>query len=341
MEQALIRIVVPAYKHPEYLRECLIALQAQTFKQYEVFVVDDHSPQDMCLAVEDIIEKDLRFNMSRNSVNLGGPASFMRLSKEGSAKYIMWLHHDDWLHPTFLEKAFDGLEKNLHCTFAYSLCSRVIDGIPRDEFPSSIRPWLETGAHDVSMDTVINCWIMWSSALIRSESLREIGGLESLYQRHEGRAISVYRKGESDLYVFARLSSLGEVYVINERLCYYRDHGGSNTSNLELRSTHIQDNIRTYDYIFDDVDFFSDEVRIVAKINSIGRLSTGESLAITAYRLLYIGKLAREFRYNRKEIVQKLKVVMSRFRRDKQELLGAKFFSNEELSLMDVISQME
>jgi hypothetical protein len=183
---------------------------------------------------------------------------------------------------------------------------------------------------------------MWSSALIRVSSLEKAGWLDSLYQRTAGNNIkSIYRRGESDLYIFARLASLGNAYVINKRLCYYRDHQDSNTKNPTLRSTHIEDNVRTYDYIYGDIDFFPVEVRAAAKINSTGRLLTGESIAVTCARILYSGMLSKEFMHSRLETVKRLKQSMERFIIDSREHKYQKIFSPEEISLMEKLINAE
>ncbi len=339
---ASIDIFITSYKNPQFLVQCLESLQAQTFRDFNARIIDDCSPCDMRSLSSEIIDHDQRFSFEVNDKNLGGPATFMQRVRESSAKYVMWLHHDDWLHPTFLQKAYDALEEHPECGFSYSLCSRVISGVPRDEFPESIRPQLETGPYDISADTVLNCWVMWSCALIRREAYFNVGGLESLYSRHIRKSIdSIYRQGESDLYIFAKLSQYQKTYVINERLCYYRDHGNTNTNSTVLRATHIQDNIRTYDYVFDDIDFFSDEIRIISKINSIGRLSMGTSLSETAYQILYRSMLGRELRHCRKSILIRLRETMSRYIIDNQSTGWPKFFQPSEIDRLDQLIEME
>jgi glycosyltransferase involved in cell wall biosynthesis len=209
-----IEIIVTAYNNPTYLVDCIISLQAQTFNNFKVTIIDDYSRDFIRPYIEDLIKNDKRFTEIRNTSNMGGPTSFMNYAKRTSAKYIMWLHHDDWLHPTFLKKAYEALEKNIDCSYAYSLCSRVVNGIPKNEFPTSIRPNLITGVHDISYDTVINCWIMWSSALIRTDSYLKIGGLESLRNY-----------GSSEKYVYESLgfnSRLDEIQaaILNVKLKY-------------------------------------------------------------------------------------------------------------------------
>lgn len=339
---AAIDILITSYKNPEFLVQCVQSLKEQTFADFSVKIIDDCSPCDMRSTAESLILDDDRFEFSVNRENMGGPATFMEYAWSGSSKYVMWLHHDDWLHPSFLQKAHDALERHEECGYAYSLCSRVIDGVARNEFPESIRPQLDTGVYDLSADTVLNCWVMWSCAVIRRQSYRNVGGLDSLYNRHIGKSIeSIYRQGESDLYIFAKLSSYQKTYVINERLCYYRDHGSTNTNNSELKATHIQDNIRTYDYVFDDVNFFSDEIRIIAKINSIGRLSMGMSLSETAFQILYRGMLGRELSHCRKAILIRLRDTMSRYIIDNEPPGWPKFFHPNEIIRLNTLIEQE
>jgi hypothetical protein len=161
---------------------------------------------------------------------------------------------------------------------------------------------------------------MFSSAVIRRNSFDKVNGLDLFYLKNSERKINNNRKGEPDLYLFAKLSSRASVYVVNERLCFYRSHEKSNTNNNISRMTHIQDNIRTYDYIFDEIEYFPDDVRMVAKINSIGRLSLSLPLLEIADSLLYRGKLSRETIEYRDFLMAKLRISTSRFIRDDKSL---------------------
>jgi len=341
-EKSNIRIVITSYKNPEYLVNCIQSLQNQTFPNFQAIIIDDASPCEIEPHIKPFIECDARFSFKKNIKNLGGPITFMRNVATATEDYIMWLHHDDWLHNTFLEKAYRSLEDNRQCSFCYSLCSRVMNGIPRNEFPTAIRPDLSTGPHDISFDTVINCWIMWSSALIRNSAYKSIGGLDYKYKKQDRRNFqSVYRMGESDLYLFAKLSSYGEAYVINERLCYYRDHDDSNTNNMHLKSTHIQDNIRTYDEIYDEHEFFADEVRVMAKINCIGRLTLGVGLAETAYRVLYCSLLSRELVNIRANVLIGLKKSMARYILDSEPAGWPRIFNDASIDMLEKLIQSE
>ena len=328
-----IEIIVTSFNNGAYLTKCIESLKQQTFEEFSVIVVDDNSLENTLPYASKVIGEDQRFKLSRNKKNRGSVEIFTKYARLTQAKYIMWLHHDDWLHPEFLEKTYSALESDQSCTFAYSLISRVLNGRSCEEFPSAIRPDLPTGSHDISYDTAINCWIMFSSALIRTEAYQRSGGLEYFVAKYRHRKnVPILRRGEPDLYLFAKLASLGRVYVINERLCHYRYHLESNTS--LLKKFHIQDNLRTYDIIFDEVEFFSEEIRIVCKINSISRLATACSFSDVAYQFLYKSKISREFEHIRRRVIKNLLIVLSRFIRDDQSRGYPHEFDQKELSFL-------
>ena len=313
-------IIIPSYEQPQLLRECLLSVLNQEFTNYRVIIIDDCSDSCVYSYIEEILNLNKNFTFIKNDINMGALASVMKGLGISKSKYFMILHHDDMLDKTFLIKIINGLEANKTASFGYSLISTLVNEKITDDFPTTIRPNLPTGIHDIAYDAVINCWIMFSSAVIRRTSFDEVDGLDLFYLKNINRKINIYRKGEPDLYLFAKLSARSQVYVINERLCFYRLHEKSNTNNNIRRMTHVQDNIRTYDYIFDEIEYFPDDVRMVAKINSIGRLSLCLPLLEVADLLLYRGKLSRETTDYRDFLIAKLRVSLNRLIRDDKSL---------------------
>lgn len=41
----LVSVVIPTYSRPTYLRRCLESVLNQTYKNIEIFVVDDNNPE--------------------------------------------------------------------------------------------------------------------------------------------------------------------------------------------------------------------------------------------------------------------------------------------------------
>jgi glycosyltransferase involved in cell wall biosynthesis len=102
----LVTVVVPCYNDGEFLLENLESLQAQTYKNFEVVVVNDGSTDPKTLAVLENIEQDfpsldLRVYFQSNQ---GLPATRNRGVGEARAKWIVTLDADDMIASDYLEK---------------------------------------------------------------------------------------------------------------------------------------------------------------------------------------------------------------------------------------------
>ena len=110
-----ISIVIPMYNAEKYIGECLDSILAQTFKDFEVIVVDDCSTDKSCEIVENYLKKrggsDIK--LIRSKVNSGGcpgiPRNIgMRLSR---GEYIMFVDSDDAIIENALEELYKKAKK--------------------------------------------------------------------------------------------------------------------------------------------------------------------------------------------------------------------------------------
>ena len=70
-----ISIVLPTYNRPAILRECLKSVIEQTFRNWEMIVIDDCSPLPVESSVRDILDSDNRIRFVRNLRRRTTPAS--------------------------------------------------------------------------------------------------------------------------------------------------------------------------------------------------------------------------------------------------------------------------
>lgn len=101
-----ISVIVPVYKVEPYLERCIDSILNQTFRNYELILVDDGSPDrcpDIC---EEYKKKDDRVIVI-HQLNGGLSAARNRgieWAKEHSDScWISFVDGDDWVHPRFLE----------------------------------------------------------------------------------------------------------------------------------------------------------------------------------------------------------------------------------------------
>lgn len=95
MEEKLFSIIVPVYKVEKYLNQCVDSLLNQTYKNFEVILVDDGSP-DNCPAICD--EYALKDNRIKVIHKKNGGLSDARNEgvKNASGRYLLFVDSDDY-----------------------------------------------------------------------------------------------------------------------------------------------------------------------------------------------------------------------------------------------------
>ena len=107
----LISVIVPVYKVERYLDRCVQSIVDQTYRNLEIILVDDGSPDscpDMCDAW---IAKDYRIRVIHQE-NQGLGAARNSGIESSTGELIGFVDSDDWLEPTMYEALFNSLKNN-------------------------------------------------------------------------------------------------------------------------------------------------------------------------------------------------------------------------------------
>lgn len=95
-------IIIPIYKVEKYLKKCIESVINQSFKNFEVILVDDGSP-DLCPSIcDEYQKKDQRIRVIHKEN--GGLVSARNTGlKNAVGKYICYVDGDDWISEDFLK----------------------------------------------------------------------------------------------------------------------------------------------------------------------------------------------------------------------------------------------
>ena len=107
---ALLSILVPCYNVGRYVRQCLSSIQEQSFKDFEVIIIDDGSTDGTSAIVDEFVEKDRRFKLLRKK-NTGYGDSMNRGMAKASGKYLGIVESDDWIEPQMYELFINKAEQ--------------------------------------------------------------------------------------------------------------------------------------------------------------------------------------------------------------------------------------
>ena len=102
-------VIVPLYNKAPYVRHALESIAAQTFRDYEVIVVDDGSTDNSLALVKEFVERiDDRYIDDRWTIITQPNAGVAAARNNGVAKskgeYVCFLDADDWWEANFLEE---------------------------------------------------------------------------------------------------------------------------------------------------------------------------------------------------------------------------------------------
>jgi glycosyltransferase involved in cell wall biosynthesis len=114
-----VSIITPSYKSSKFISQTIESVLNQTYKNWEMIIVDDASPDDCNKTIEVYIQKDSRIKLIKLKKNSGPSVARNRAIGEASGRYIAFLDADDLWHPEKLEKQIAFMDKN-NLSFTYS-----------------------------------------------------------------------------------------------------------------------------------------------------------------------------------------------------------------------------
>lgn len=104
-----VSVIVPAYNVEDYLPRCLDSLLAQTFRDFELILVDDGSTDTTGAICDRYRETDARVRVLHQA-NAGVSAARNRALEIASGEFYVFMDADDTVDPTYLERLYTGMQ---------------------------------------------------------------------------------------------------------------------------------------------------------------------------------------------------------------------------------------
>lgn len=223
-----LALAIPSYNRPDYLAECLESIAAQSFRDFDVLVVDNASTVDYAPIISRF--QHLGIQYVRNPENIGGARNIDKARNLASrAPYHIVFHDDDLMHPQMLEQQVVVLDSHPDMAWVATECR------PFEEEPSTPPDaWKQsTGALEVYETPgelvrriLENVGLNFGSVMYRSEASRH-----AKLRLHEFEIIA-------DRVLLCDLAARGPVGLIREPLVLYRHHADQGTHDPILRELH-------------------------------------------------------------------------------------------------------
>lgn len=98
----MISIIIPVYNTQKYLRCCLDSIVAQTYKDFEVILIDDGSTDGSGKMCDEYAEKDDRFRVFHKQ-NAGVSSARNLGVEKATGEWIFFMDSDDIIYPYALD----------------------------------------------------------------------------------------------------------------------------------------------------------------------------------------------------------------------------------------------
>lgn len=203
-----VSIIIPCYNDGKYLLGAVASARAQTYRNVEIIVVDDHSTDSETLSAISALRDSGVEVLSTPLGKKGLPAARNIGIAAASGEYILPLDSDDKIHPEYVAKAIAILDARPDVGICY--CKARLFGLKSGSWKLPPYSWEEMLAGNM----------IFATAVFRKKDWETLGGYdESLLT------------GLEDYAFWLRLIALGrEVIQIDEEFFHYRIKARSRTA---------------------------------------------------------------------------------------------------------------
>lgn len=169
----MITIIIPTFNAAAYIAQTIESVIKQTYTNWKMIVVDDHSTDGTCEIIARYIAQDARIDLIRLAENFGRPARPRNIGLQNTqTPWIAFLDADDIWHP---EKLAIQLKAAQQDNFDL-LCTGMVDFTGIAPPPAGIDRSNTKHIHLSSFTLFSKNRIPTSSVIAKTESIRKMGG---------------------------------------------------------------------------------------------------------------------------------------------------------------------
>lgn len=202
-KMAVVSIVMPVYNGEKYLRQSISSVLNQTFKDWNLIIVDDCSTDSSPEIMKEYAQSDDRIQIIHNKVNSKIAVSLNNGFENASGKYYTWTSDDNIYERNALEKMVSYLEEHADVGLVYS-DMKFIDGEGN-----------ETGIFESEPEDVFSNNCVGACFMYRAEVAEKAGKYNADWFLVE------------DYEYWLRIRNICEIGHIDELLYQYRRHDKS------------------------------------------------------------------------------------------------------------------
>lgn len=218
MKAGPVSVVMPTYNHARYIRQAIASVLAQTYRELELIVVDNHSTDGTEERIRLFDDGRIRYFQFSNNGVIAASRNFGAAQARG--EFVAFLDSDDvWVRDKVTKQMAMLADSKiaLIATAAWLLNENEVRG--RTFVGMSPRGFRDYTYEDLIQNNAVHT----SSALVRRAAFIEVAGFD------ESRSLICVE----DYDLWLRIARAGTVRVLGEPLIYYRMHRDAGRNRVE------------------------------------------------------------------------------------------------------------
>ena len=153
MDNPLISVIVPVYNVEKYLDKCVESIVNQTYKNLEIILVDDGSPDNCPTMCDAWTEKDSRIKVIHKEN--GGVSSARNIGLDNvTGDFVTFVDSDDWIDADTIGKMKDIVDCDLCDIACVGFCYEYLSDTPTSYIGSNFKYEGEEILYNYLMDNI-------------------------------------------------------------------------------------------------------------------------------------------------------------------------------------------
>jgi len=256
-----VSVIIPNYNHAVYLKARIDSVLNQSFKDFEIILLDDAS-NDNSLEIINNFSSDPRFHIILNSQNSGSTFSQWNLGiKIAKGDYIWIAESDDLADPEFLDSLVPVMDHNDSIVIAYSQSKEI------DKHGFLIRS-MEELTHDLDKKKWKNNYINngndeRKTYLAVKNTIPNASAVVFRRRTYEDIETDVKLQLCGDWLIWSRLLQKGNIFYCAQELNFFRRHD-NNVRTAVPKSKHLSEYYEVINEIIKSENYRTTEINELA-----------------------------------------------------------------------------
>jgi glycosyltransferase involved in cell wall biosynthesis len=210
-----LSVTLTNYNYARFLPQALDSILAQTYREFELIVIDNASTDESLAIIRAYAERDSRMRVISHDANVGALASLRESCDLCRGVYRVHVDADDWIIAAdAFERQIAILDANAEMTFVYS-CLTMFDGEGTKTYVSHAFDGDVVVPGDVAVEAVLGFTLNHTGTMMRLDAYRRTDGYPDGLPHVD------------DMLLAVRLCELGSVGYIDDELYSFRQHGAN------------------------------------------------------------------------------------------------------------------